>query len=291
MKKNKFLEFLKRTFTIMILVFSLFNIGFMKPTFAADTTKFENFYKGILQNGYLKSTISITQINNSKYQLDFLFKENITAMDYGFYLYPTVVNSLKTIDLPTSVQVDKEYAYVTSSVTTSDLDATLKKLSALPYVNLKTAEDANSGERILDITFNKDFYKTEKEKNPLIKDVFSTNTFIVKYKPYAPKYLNTTGGLYDTQGYTIYVYTDSSNTNEYIAQIHKIPTYIVICDTMSSVLNIIIPILIILLIISFIIYKKNGSRNSSRRNNRDIDEYEDNDYNEGYNNYYNDDYY
>lgn len=287
MNHNKTMTLFKRIITALILVFSIINISFTKPTLAADNTKFENFYKEIMQKGYLKSTISITQINNSKYQIDFLFKENIIAMDYGFHLYPTVVDSLKSIDFPTSVQVDKEYAYITSSITTKDLDETLKKISTLPYVNLKTAKDTNSGERILEISFNTDFYKTEKEKNPLIKDVFSTNTFIVKYKPYAPKYLTTSGGLYDTQGYTIYAYTDGSRNNTFNAQIHKIPTYIIFCDTLSSILTILIPILVVLLIISFILNKRNGRTCPSRRN-KYSDEYEeyDEEYNGDYNNYY-----
>lgn len=258
------------------------------PSYAADqnkTEKFETFISDIITNGYINSTISITQKSNSLYHIDFLFKENTMAIDYGFYLYPSVVKTLNAKGYKTEVKTDNEYAYVSFSTNTRNLKETLTELSSLPYVNLIVAEDNSTKDKIIKIEFNKDFYKEEKEKDQLVADIFSTNTFVVKYKPYSDIYIDSPITYKDEQGYYLYSYTDSSASNSVLFEINKIPAYSLIVKKLNALANLLLPVtsiaLVIVIIIKIKLKNKYGSSYSGYSND-DENNYYDDEYDDEY---------
>lgn len=218
--KNKSIMFL--TF---LSLFFIINLCFSNKVYAEDT-KLNTFIATSIDKGYLNSTLEVTQVSNHKYKVDFLVKENILGINYGFYLTPTIIESLTNVGFECETFVDEQYAYSIFSITTKNLGEVANRISILPYIDLEYYIDEDSKEQILKGTFQEDFFKEERKSNKMLDTLFESNLIAFKFKPISDSLLMSNAPLKDKENFYLWVYSKANISSEFSCLIKPVPAYI-----------------------------------------------------------------
>lgn len=267
--KNKSIIFL--TF---LSLFFMINVCFSNKVYAAEDAKLNTFIATSIDKGYLNSTLEISQVSNHKYKVDFLVKENILGINYGFYLTPTIIESLTNVGFECETFVDEQYAYSVFSITTKNLGEVANKISILPYIDLEYYIDEDSKEQILKGTFQEDFFKEERKSNKMLNTLFESNLITFKFKPISESLLTSNAPLKDKDNFYLWIYSKNHTVSEFSCLIKPVPVYIYAFIYICF-------FLIILLIAYSIYYFTKKKKNNNRFDNED---YLNSDYTD-YNNY------
>lgn len=255
---------------ISIILMPLSNI------YAAEediSTKLKNFVESCYEDGYMNSTLRVTQITNTKYKINFFYKENIEGMDLGFYVFPSVCETLKNIDIDYDTYAKGNYAYVISEFYTNNLHYDLQRLSVLPFITVNAYINEDTKENVIKGNFDTSFYREEREENELINDIFSTNYFSFEYLPIDTKNFNSNAPMISNDDYFVWF-----SSGEYNYEIDGIS--VPVNDALLIVAKIVIIVIcfVVLFLLIFIIIKlikkKKNDKNDNNESLYDIyDEY------------------
>lgn len=269
-KKN-----IKRFILCLLSIITLFSSN----VFAAETTtsstdeKLTKFVQTSAEEGYLNINLNIVQLSNKKYRISFYYKENLTGMDYGFYLLPTVKNTIESLGYDCKVTTKENYGTITFSYTTKNIQKELTKLSTLPFITLNGYVDEDSYELLIDGSFDEELFKELRENNEFIRDILGTNKYTFTFSPIV-KNLSSSNSPY----------LNKNNDYVWISTDEVYPDISIICKPLTKgtiILEYILIgfiILLIIVLIIFIIRKINKKRNNN---------YYDDDYDNYHDDYYN----
>lgn len=280
------MKFLRRGFIFLFVTLILSTTS----VFAADKD-FENFVKSSFENGYIHSTIKVTQISNEEYAVTYSYRENLLGMEHGFYLFPSVVDTLKNVGLEVQTFAEGNYAYITYSEIVDNLPALFDRFSILPYITLSSYISEDTKENIIVGEFPKNFFEEEMKDNELIKDIFNTNYFSFEYKPIDQKSFTSNAPVKTEDGYYVWFKDGEVNPEINLISAPLNNTLILVFKIVVGGVAIVLIGGIIFLIVKFI--KKKIERKRYLNPNYDNNGYDNyNDYS-GYNNYsgYDDEYY
>lgn len=258
---------------IQRFIIALFTCVIMSSmTVFATDEKLEKFVTTCFEDGYLYSNIKIKQINNMDYKIDFIYRENIVGMDYGFYLLPSMLETLTQLGLYHETYAQGNYAYISFSYTTDNLQYELKRLSILPYINVSSYINEDSKENVLVGEFPDTFFKEEMENNELVKDIMNSSYFSFEYKPIDDGNFSSNAPMKSDDGYYIWCKNGSVNTD-----IKAISAPISEGWFLFFELLIVLIIISIIGTISFVVYKhivkkRKEKYNSSYRYNNEIND-------------------
>lgn len=260
---------------LFILFFITTTVSFNNKVYASDDEKLNTFIATSIDKGYLNSTLEIIQTSNHKYDINFLVKENILGINYGFYLTPSVVESLTSVGFECETFVDQQYAYSVFTTTTKNLGEVAARISVLPYIDLDYYIDKDTKEQIITGKFQEDFFKEERKSNEMLDTLFGSNLIAFKFKPLSDDLFSSNAPLKDKDGFYLWVYSQENNSNDFSGLIK--PTPVIVNILAYTAILLVVGILVFLVI--KLINKKNG------KNKKDYNNYDN--YDNGYNNNYN----
>lgn len=271
----------KTIFTLLsfLLIISTL-IPFNNRVYANDD-KLDTFIATSIDRGYLNSAIEITQVSKHKYDVVFLVKENILGINYGFYLTPSIVESLTKMGFECETVIDEQYAYNMFKIRTNNLSDILTRLSVLPYIDFEYYIDEESKEQILKGNFQDDFFKEERASNEMLNTLFESNMTTLRFKPMSEQLFMSNAPLKDDYGFYVWVYSKDTPNTDFSAIIRPMPVYVYVIVYM--ILLLVICLLVFLVVFIIKKYRGNKSFNGHAQNNG-YDDYNYNGYND-YNNY------
>lgn len=169
--------FTKVLFIILISSYLLFprNVN-------ASTNQFENFIAAINDGGYITSQIDITEYNRNYYGVNFMMKENIQGIDYGFYATPNLVNGLKTLGFNPETYIEDDYIYTSFIYEDKNIEDILNKLSIIPFIDI-AAEKETLNDNLYILGQFIDIPTYLELDDEITKTVYSTNKYIFTYTP------------------------------------------------------------------------------------------------------------
>lgn len=262
------MKIFKKVLTIIIMCFVFLPIN----VFAESNQRLENFVKNTAENGYINATISIEERPNEKFNVDFLYKENISEMDIGFYTASGVTDTLVELGIPYDVSIDGDYLTISAAYSTSNIQDELKRLSVFPFIKVDGYVNEDNLEFLFTGNFNDTLFKEQRESNTFVNDIISTNCYSFRFKPSVDRSFVSSTESKDSEGYYIWKY--NATTKDTIVGVAKpFPQKYVI---IGSIFWIIVGLLLCAIIIFVAIKIIKKIKNKKYANNN---YYNDNNYN------------